>query len=184
MKALKPIAWPSTSDEARSTPHAAGPLGNEIKQRNFNHPSTWMQSSERRRIPVWDVVTEYSYVGKFEKHGMALERVIDGSYIVVDEATGKRTKAANLQALRAIFADVDRGGSKARALTQRDVEQSPEEDRLEAWLSRQFEKAGWHLYRLGDSTLMATAPEGSGLSCQLPDLRSARAFLTMVGGAA
>jgi len=52
-----------------------------------------------------------------------------------------------------------------------------------AWLSQQFEKVGLHLYRLGDSTLMVTSIS-SGIARQLPDLRTAKAFLAMMGGAA
>lgn len=51
-----------------------------------------------------------------------------------------------------------------------------------AWLSQQFEKVGLHLYRLGDTTLMVTSI-GACLAHHIPDMRTARAFLSLVGGA-
>jgi hypothetical protein len=71
-------------------------------------------------------------------------------------------------------------------IEQRDFIQSTDWTQSEdfghmAWLSQQFEKAGLHLYHMGDATLMVTSV-GAGLARQLPDLRSARAFLTMMGG--
>lgn len=62
-----------------------------------------------------------------------------------------------------------------------DWAQSEDAGRI-AWLTQQFENAGMHLYRMGDATLMVTSV-GAGIVRQLPDVRSARAFLAMMGGA-
>ena len=72
-------------------------------------------------------------------------------------------------------------GNKQRDFIQStDWAQSEDAGRV-AWLSQQFQKAGLNLYCLGDASLMVTSV-GAGLARQLPDLRSARAFLAMMGG--
>ena len=65
--------------------------------------------------------------------------------------------------------------------TQSDDWMQSEDSGRMAWLSQQFEKVGLNLYRLGDTTLMVTSM-GAGLAQHIPDLRSARAFLSHVGG--
>lgn len=50
-------------------------------------------------------------------------------------------------------------------------------------LARQFEKIGLHLYWLNEPSVLVSAPN-LGMSRSFPDLRTAKVYLSQVGGAA